>query len=279
MILLGVMLAMLLAMLDNAIVGTASPTIVGDLGGLDQLAWVVTAYTLATAISTPVWAKVGDLRGRKKVFLTAIAVFVGGSILSGAAQNMMELIGFRALQGLGAGGLAVGAFALIADLVPPRERGRYQGMTASVMAVGTIGGPLLGGFVTSAFGWRWAFYINVPLGAIAFVWCLVMLRLPAKRTSARIDWLGTVLLGITITGLVLVTTWGGNQYGWLSVQILGLEAITIASLVGFIYWQRRAPEPVLPLRIFAKRNLTLSSVIALVVGVTMFGCVVYLPQF
>ncbi len=279
LILFGVMLAMLLAMLDNAIVGTALPTIVSDLGGLAHLAWVVTAYTLATAISTPVWGKLGDLYGRKKVFLTAIAVFVAGSVLSGAAQSMIALISFRASQGLGAGGLAVGAFAIIADLVPPRERGRYQGMTATVMAVGTIGGPLLGGFVTTHLGWRWAFYINIPLGVIAFAWCQVMLRLPAKHSAARIDWLGTVLLGTAITGLVLVTTWGGGQYPWGSVQILALAALTIGAVTAFALSQRFVAEPVLPLRIFAARNLTLSSVIAMVVGTTMFGCIVYLPEF
>ena len=211
--------------------------------GLAHLAWVVTAHTLATAISTPVWGKVGDLYGRKKVFLTAIVVFVAGSVLSGAAQSMIELITFRAVQGLGSGVLAVGAFALIGDLVPPRERGRYQGMTASITAIGTIGGPLLGGVVTTNLDWRWAFYINVPLGIVAFVWCKVMLRLPAKRTSARIDWLG--LLDVSITGLVLVTTWGGHQYSWTSVQVLGLGAVAVAALIGFIIYQQPDAEPVL----------------------------------
>ena len=276
--LLGVMLGMLLAMLDNAIVGTALPTIVGDLGGLKHLSWVVTAYTLATAVSTPVWGKFGDLRGRKNVFLAAIVVFVTGSILSGAAQSMIELIAFRTLQGLGAGGLAVGAFAIIADLVSPRERGRYQGMTASVMAVGTIGGPLLGGVITTDLGWRWAFYINVPLGALAFIWSQVMLPRSTKRI-AHIDWLGTVLLGTAITALVLLTTWGGNQYSWTSIQVLGLGALTVAALGAFVVSQQRAAEPVLPLRIFTHRNLPLACTIALVVGVAMFGCVVYLPQF
>ena len=278
LMLLGVMLGMLLAMLDNAIVGTALPTITGDLGGLRHLSWVVTAYTLATAVSTPVWGKFGDLRGRKNVFLAAIAVFVTGSVLSGAAQSMIELIAFRALQGLGAGGLAVGAFAIIADLVSPRERGRYQGMTASVMAVGTIGGPLLGGVITTDLGWRWAFYINVPLGLAAFAWCQVMLPRSVRRT-ARIDWLGTVLLGAAITGLVLITTWGGSQYRWASVQVIGLSVLTVAAVAAFIVSQRHATEPVLPLRIFTHRNLPLACIIALVVGVAMFGCVVYLPQF
>ena len=277
--LLGVMLGMLLAMLDNAIVGTALPTIVGDLGGLKHLSWVVTAYTLATAVSTPVWGKFGDLRGRKNVFLAAIVVFVTGSILSGAAQSMIELIAFRTLQGLGAGGLAVGAFAIIADLVSPRERGRYQGMTASVMAVGTIGGPLLGGVITTDLGWRWAFYINVPLGALAFIWSQIMLPRSTKRTTAHIDWLGTVLLGTAITALVLLTTWGGNQYAWTSVQVLGLGVLTVAALGAFIVSQQHVAEPVLPLRIFTHRNLPLACTIALVVGVAMFGCVVYLPQF
>src|ERR1700722_2665563 len=178
MVLFGVMLAMLLAKLDNMMIGTAMPTIVRELGGLDHLSWVVTAYTLTTAVSTPIWGKLGDLFHRKTVFLTAILIFLAGSALSGAAQTMNELIGFRALQGIGAGGLAVGAFAIIGALVPPRERGKYQGMTATLMAVGTIGGPLLGGFITGHFGWRWAFYINLPLGLLAFGWCWVMLHLP-----------------------------------------------------------------------------------------------------
>jgi EmrB/QacA subfamily drug resistance transporter len=278
--LLGVMLAMLLAMLDNMVVGTAMPTIVGDLGGLAHIAWVVTAYTLTTAISTPVWGKFGDLYGRKRVFLASIVIFLVGSGLAGAAQSMTQLIGFRALQGIGGGGLGAGAFALIATLVPPRERGRYQGMTASVMAVGTIGGPLLGGFVTDHLGWRWAFYINLPLGALALVWCALMLKLPATRIKARIDWLGISLLTVTIGALTLGATWGGSTYPWASWQVISLLAGSAAFLVAFVASQRRADEAVLPLRVFTgHRNFPLALVIITAAGVVMFGCSLYLPLF
>jgi EmrB/QacA subfamily drug resistance transporter len=277
--LLGVMLAMLLAMLDNMVVGTSMPTIVGDLGGLAHISWVVTAYTLATAASTPVWGKFGDLYGRKHIFLASIVVFLVGSALSGAAQSMNALIAFRALQGLGAGGLAAGAFALIGALVPPRERGRYQGMTASVMAIGTIGGPLLGGFVTGHLGWRWAFYINLPIGLLALVWCQVMLRLPAIRSKARIDWLGIALMTFTISSVVLTGTWAGTRYTWASWQIGALAVAVVVGLAAFIASQRRAVEPVLPLRVFETRNFRLSSMMIFAVGAAMFGATLYLPLY
>ncbi|MFC1420495.1 MDR family MFS transporter [Streptacidiphilus cavernicola] len=276
---LGIMLAMLLGMLDNMVVGTAMPTIVGELGGLNHLSWVVTAYTLATAASTPVWGKLGDLYGRKGTFLVSIVIFLAGSGLSGAAQDMNQLIAFRALQGLGAGGLAVGAFALIGALVAPRERGRYQSMTAAVMAVGTIGGPLLGGFVTGHLGWRWCFYVNLPIGILVLVWMQLVLRLPKQRSTARIDYPGAALLAATITALTLVTTWGGGQYAWGSVQIAGLLALAAAGLAGFLWWQTRAPEPLLPLGIFRSRNLRLASVMMFVIGAAMFGATLYLPMF
>lgn len=277
--LLGVMLAMLLAMLDNMVVGTAMPTIVGELGGLQHLSWVVTAYTLATAASTPVWGKLGDLYGRKGTFLTAIVIFLVGSGFSGAAQTMNELIGFRALQGLGAGGLAVGAFALIGELVPPRERGRYQGMSATVMALGTVGGPLLGGFLTGHLGWRWSFYINLPIGLVVLLWLQAVLHLPRRRSTARIDYLGAALLTVTISALVLVTTWGGNEYAWGSAQVIGLSALGLLGLAAFLWSQSRAAEPVLPLGIFRSGNLALASVMAFVVGTAMFGAVSFLPMF
>src|SRR3954470_4915927 len=201
-----IMLGMFLAMLDNLIVGTALPTIVGDLGGLEHLSWVVTAYTLATAASTPIWGKLGDMYGRKATFMTSIVIFLVGSALSGMAQNMGELIGFRAIQGLGAGGLMVGVMAIIGDLIPPRERGKYQGMMAAVMAIAMIGGPLVGGTITDNWGWRWSFYINLPLGVVALGLISVVLHLPAKRAQARIDYLGAALLTVGITSIVLVTT-------------------------------------------------------------------------
>ncbi|WP_329518715.1 MDR family MFS transporter [Spirillospora sp. NBC_01491] len=279
LVLAGVLLAMLLAMLDNAIVGTAMPTIVGDLGGLKQVAWVVTAYTLLSAISTPVWGKLGDLFSRKTVFLTSIVVFLAGSVLAGAAWSMPALIGFRALQGLGAGGLAVGAFSIIGALVPPRERGRYQGMTASVMVVGTIGGPLLGGVITDGLDWRWAFYLNVPLGLVALAWCWWMLDLPVSRAKVRIDYAGIVALSTAIASVVLVATWGGVDYAWTSAQVLGAAGVAAVALAAFLAIERRAVEPVVPLKLFRSRNMTLSSLSALVYGVVMFGAVLYLPLF
>ncbi|WP_067700268.1 MDR family MFS transporter [Nocardia jejuensis] len=278
-ILLGVMLAMLLGMLDNMIIGTAMPTIVGELGGLEHLSWVVSAYALATAASTPIWAKLGDIFGRKPNFLTSIVVFLIGSGLSGAAQTMEQLIGFRVLQGIGAGGLAAGAFAIIGELIPPRERARYMGMTASVMALATIGGPLVGGFVTDHLGWRWAFYLNLPLGLIALVWCHAMLHLNAKRPNVRIDYLGAALLTVTISAIVLVTTWGGTQYAWGSPQVLAALTVALLGIPAFIWSQRRASEPIIPLSLFASRNFVLTSVLSVVAGVAMFGAVSFLPLF
>ncbi|MFJ6794258.1 MDR family MFS transporter [Streptomyces sp. NPDC091268] len=282
--LLGVMLATLLAMLDNMVVGTAMPTIVGELGGLERLSWVVTAYTLATAASTPVWGKLGDLYGRKGTFLTSIVIFLVGSGLSGAARSMEQLIAFRALQGIGAGGLVVGAFALIGALVSPRERGRYQGMSATVMAVGTIGGPLLGGFLTSHLGWRWSFYINLPVGAVVLPWIHTMLHLPAPPRgraagAPRMDYLGAALLTTTIGALVLLTTWGGTQYAWGSAQVLALAALTVLALAAFLRSQTRAAEPVLPLSVFRVRNMALASVMAFTTGAAMFGVVSFLPMY
>ncbi|NUK59295.1 MDR family MFS transporter [Streptomyces lunaelactis] len=278
-VILALMIAMLLAMLDNMIVGTAMPTIVGELGGLEYLSWVVTAYTLATAASTPIWGKLGDMYGRKGIFLTAIVIFLIGSVLSGMAQDMGQLIGFRAIQGLGAGGLMVGVMAIIGDLVPPRERGKYQGMMAAVMAVAMIGGPLVGGTITDHLGWRWSFYINLPLGAVALAMVTTVLHLPKKRTDARIDYLGAVLLTVGITAIVLVTTWGGTEYAWDSAVIMELIAIGVASLTGFVFSQTRVPEPIMPLHIFRSRNFTLMSVIGFLAGFVMFGAVLFLPLY
>src|SRR3984885_8221316 len=277
--LLGVMLAMLLAMLDTTIVGTSLPTIVRGLGGLNRLSWVVSAYLLATAASTPVWGKFGDLYGRKRLYLASVAVFLAGSALSGAAQSMTGLITARALQGLGAGGIGAGAFALIATLVPPRERGRYQGMTASVMAIGTIGGPLLGGVITGHLGWRWVFYINIPLGLTALLWCQAMLHLPARRGRAAIDWPGITLMTATISAVVLAATWAGTTYAWASWQIGGLAAGGAAGLAAFIPRGQNAREPVLPLRVLTQRNFRVSAVMIFAAGVAMFGATLYLPLF
>ncbi|MFE9449143.1 MDR family MFS transporter [Streptomyces sp. NPDC006739] len=278
-VLLALMIAMMLAMLDNMIVGTAMPTIVGDLGGLEHLSWVVTGYTLATAAATPIWGKLGDMYGRKGAFLSSIVIFLVGSALSGMAQNMGQLIGFRAVQGLGAGGLMVGVMAIIGDLIPPRERGKYTGMMAGVMALAMIGGPLVGGTITDNWGWRWSFYINLPLGAVALALVSAVLHLPKKRSKVGIDYLGVVLLTVGITSIVLVTTWGGTQYSWTSARIMELIGIGVAALVGFVFWQTRAAEPVLPLHIFRSRNFTLMSVIGFVTGFVMFGATLFLPLY
>ncbi|MFE4670421.1 MDR family MFS transporter [Streptomyces sp. NPDC056716] len=278
-VLLALMIAMMLAMLDNMIIGTAMPTIVGELGGLEHLSWVVTAYTLATAASTPIWGKLGDLYGRKGTFLAAIVIFLIGSALSGMAQDMGQLIGFRAVQGLGAGGLMVGVMAIIGDLIPPRERGKYQGMMAAVMALAMIGGPLVGGTITDNWGWRWAFYINLPLGVVALALITVVLHLPNKRRQARIDYPGAILLTVGITAIVLVTTWGGTEYAWTSARIMELTGIGVAALAGFVLWQTRAPEPILPLHIFRSRNFTLMAVIGFITGFVMFGATLFLPLY
>ena len=275
----GLMLAMLLAMLDNMIVSTAMPHIVGDLHGLSHLSWVVTAYVLGTTVSTPIWGKIGDLYGRKNIFMTSIVIFLVGSALSGMSTNMNELIGFRALQGLGAGGLIVGVMAIIGDLVSPRERGRYQGMFAGVMAVAMVAGPLAGGFITDHLNWRWAFYINLPLGVVALAVLAVRLHLPKYRAEHRIDWSGAGLLAVGITALVLITTWGGNEYAWGSAQILGLAVLAALSLVGFTLVERRAAEPVLSLSLFRNRNFVISALIGFLVGFAMFGAINFLPLF
>lgn len=287
-ILPGLMLAILLAMLDNMIIGTAMPRIVGELGGLSHLSWVVTAYVLGTTVSTPIWGKVGDLYGRKAIFLASIVIFLVGSALCGAAgstllggtdQGMTQLIVFRALQGLGAGGLMVNAIAIIGDLVPPRERGRYQGVIASVMAVAMIGGPLVGGYITDYLSWRWAFYVNLPIGVAALVLLALKLKLPRYRTEHRIDWLGAALLSAGITAIVLITTWGGYQYAWESPQILGLAALAVVSLLLFGLVERRAAEPVLPLALFANRNFSLISGVGFLLGFAMFGVLSFLPLY
>ncbi|MFE3824984.1 MDR family MFS transporter [Streptomyces sp. NPDC059092] len=280
-VLLALMIAMLLAMLDNMIVGTAMPTIVGELGGLAHLSWVVTAYALATAASTPIWGKLGDLYGRKGVFLASIVVFLIGSALSGMAQDMSQLIGFRAVQGLGAGGLMVGVMAIIGDLIPPRERGKYQGMMAGVMALAMIGGPLVGGTITDHLGWRWSFYINLPLGAVALAMITAVLHLPAKDRSkkVKVDYLGAGLLTVGITSIVLVTTWGGTEYAWTSGMILLLIFVGVASLIGFVAVQTKVDEPIMPLHIFRSRNFTIMSVVGFLTGFVMFGAVLFLPLY
>lgn len=276
----GLMITMLLATLDNTIVGPALPTIVGDLGGLQHLSWVLTAYTLATAISTLVWGKLGDLFGRRGTFMASIVLFLIGSALTGMAQNMMELIGFRAVQGLGAGGLIVGVMAILGELIPPAERGKYQGLFMAIMPPAMLGGPLIGGWITDNASWRWAFYVNIPLGAIALTTVWFTLHLPhRKKSKVIIDWWGAGTLAVWASALVLLGSWAGTQYDWGSWQIIGLAVVAVAFFVAFVAIERRVPEPILPLHVFSNRNFALSGALAFVIGMAMMGAAAYLPQF
>jgi EmrB/QacA subfamily drug resistance transporter len=275
----GIMLGMLLAAIDQTIVATALPTIVGDLGGLDHLAWVVTAYLLAETVATPLFGKLGDLYGRKRLFQAAITIFVAGSALSGVARSMGQLIAFRAVQGVGAGGLIVLAMAIIADVVSPRDRGRYQGFIGAVFGVASVAGPLLGGFLTDQLSWRWVFYVNLPLGALALVVTSAVLPAAGERRKVRIDWTGTALLSAAIVSLVLFTTWGGTEYAWGSPLVVGLGMATVALGAAFVLVERRVAEPAIPLRLFRIRTFTVASAVSLVVGMAMFGAITYLPTF
>ena len=275
----GLMLGMLLAALDQTIVATALPTITGELGGLEHLAWVVTAYLLASTVSTPLWGKLGDLFGRKRLFQAAIVVFLIGSVLSGAAGSMGQLIVFRAVQGLGGGGLIVLAQAIIGDIVSPRERGRYQGYFGAVFGASSVAGPLLGGFFSDHLTWRWIFYINIPLGLAALLVTSAVLPATVRPTKPRIDYLGAVLLATSVTCFVLLTTWGGSEYEWDSPTIIGLGVAAAVGLTLFILVERRVPEPVLPPRLFGVRTFRISTSVSFIVGMAMFGAISFLPLF
>jgi EmrB/QacA subfamily drug resistance transporter len=270
---------MFLAALDQTIVSTALPTIVGDLGGLNHLSWVVTSYLLASTVSTPIYGKLGDMVGRKPVFLAAILIFLAGSMLSGLSQSMAELITFRAVQGVGAGGLMVGAQAIIGDIVPPRERGRYMGLIGSVFAVASVAGPLLGGFLVDHLSWRWVFYVNMPIGALAVVIVLWRLHLHTPSIRHRIDVLGAVLLSGGVAALTMVSTWGGTEYAWGSPRIIGLAVAGVALLGVFIWWERRAEEPIIPLTLFRSSVFSVASAMAFTIGMAMFGAIIFLPLF
>jgi EmrB/QacA subfamily drug resistance transporter len=278
-LLLALALGVLLAALDQSIVATALPTVAGDLGGIPELAWVVTAYLVAETVSMPLYGKLGDVFGRKPVLLTAITLFLAGSALSGLAGSMLELALSRALQGLGAGGLIVTAMAVIADLVPPRERARYMGMIGGVFAVASIAGPLLGGLFVDQLSWRWIFYVNVPVGLAAMA--VISARLPARMRTERkpIDVLGAALLSAAAASTVLVASWGGKQYAWNSPAILLLAALGVTATVGFVARERRAADPVLPLELFAGRAFSAASLSGFLVGIAMLGTVTFLPLY
>jgi EmrB/QacA subfamily drug resistance transporter len=275
----GLMLVMLLASLDQTIVSTALPTIVGELGGLEHLSWVVTAYLLAVTVVTPLYGKLGDLYGRKIVLQSALAIFLLGSVLCGLAQGMTELIAFRAIQGLGGGGLMVSAQAAIGDVVPPRERGKWTGLFGAVFGVSSVAGPLIGGFLTSNVSWRWIFYVNVPLGLAALGVLGVTLPSAAERVEHAVDYLGTVLLAVALSALVLATTLGGTSYDWGSPFIIGMGVIAVVGIGLFAFVERRAKEPILPPSLFRNRVFVVTSAVGLVVGFALFGGLTFLPLF
>lgn len=277
----GLMMTMLLSSLDQTIFSTALPTIVGELNGVDHMLWVTTAYILASTIMLPVYGKLGDLIGRKGLFIGAISIFIFGSIVGGLAPDMAWLIIGRAIQGLGGGGLMILSQAIIADVVPARERGKYMGIMGGVFALSSVAGPLLGGWFTEGIGWRWAFWMNIPLGILAIASAAFFLRLPkvVNTVKPKLDVAGMALLAIASTALVLVTTWGGTTYDWNSGVILGLIATAIVAALAFIGVERRAAEPIMPLHLFKKKNFLLTTGAGLIIGIAMFGAMAYLPTY
>ena len=273
------MAGLFLAALDQTVVATALPTIVGELGGLEYYSWVVTAYLLSATVSTPIYGKLSDMYGRRALFQAAILIFLVGSLLAGIAQGMLQLIIFRGLQGVGAGGLMALTFAVIGDVVSPRERGRYIGLLGGAWAFASVIGPLIGGVIVDNVSWRWVFLINLPVGALAFVVTSSVLHLPITGRPHRIDVEGAILLVIGVTCLLLSLVWGGAQYAWSSPFILGLVTAGLAGIAGFVIWETRAPEPLLPMRLFGSSIFSVSSALAFLTGMALFAGVIFLPLF
>jgi EmrB/QacA subfamily drug resistance transporter len=278
-VVVGLMAGMFLAALDQSIVGTALPRIVSDLGGLDKLSWVVTAYLLTSTAVTPLWGKISDLYGRRAIFQAAIVIFLIGSALCGIAQNMPQLIGFRALQGIGGGGLLAIAFSIIGDIIPPRERGRYQGYFGAVWGASAVAGPLLGGWFTDGPGWRWIFYINIPVGIVALAIISIVLKLPLQKREHSIDYLGAALIVAAVSALLLYLDWAGKNYGWGSSRALGLIVAAIVLVAIFIFVELRAKEPIIPMRLFRNSIFTTANLFGFLFGFAMFGSSIFLPLY
>lgn len=278
---IGLMTAMLLSSLDQTIFSTALPTIVGELDGVDHMLWVTTAYILASTIMLPVYGKLGDLIGRKGLLIGAISIFIGGSIVGGLAGSMTWLIIGRTIEGIGGGGLMILAQATIADVIPARERGKYMGIMGGVFALSAVAGPLLGGWFTEGIGWRWAFWMNIPLGLLAIASASFFLRLPKVINEKRpkLDVAGMLLLAIASTSIVLITTWGGTTYDWNSSVIIGLITTGIVSSISFVMVEQRVTEPIMPMHLFKKRNFLLTTGAGLIIGVAMFGALAYIPTY
>ncbi len=278
-IIVSLMLVMLLAALDQTIVSTALPRIATELHGLDKLSWVATAYLLTSAITTPIYGKISDLFGRKKIFQVAIIIFLVGSVLAGIAQTMNQLVLARAVQGIGAGGLIALVMAIVGDVIPPRQRGKYMGYFGAVFGVSSVAGPLLGGFLTESLSWRWVFFVNIPLGIVAFMAVASRLHLPVHKRQHSIDYLGAALLAAGSVCLLLATVWGGTMYPWLSGQIIGLIGGGVALAVAFVLWELKAKEPIIPMRLFKNDIFTVSVLLSLLAGIAMFASILYIPLY
>jgi len=278
-VMVALMLVLLLAALDQTIVATALPKIATDLHGLNKLSWVATAYLLTTAITTPIYGKISDMLGRKKIFQTAIVIFLIGSVLCGISQSMNQLVAARALQGLGAGGMMPLVLAIIGDIIPPRQRGRYMGYFGAVFGVSSVAGPLLGGFLTDSLSWRWIFFVNLPLGVIALSAVASRLHLPVYKQKHRIDYTGAALLSIGSISLLLATVWGGNTYAWGSSQIIGLLSVGVLAILTYVLWEPHAKEPIIPLALFKNDIFTVSVILSLLSGFTMFAAILYIPEY
>jgi EmrB/QacA subfamily drug resistance transporter len=275
----GLLVSMLLSSLDQTIFSTALPTIVGELHGVNHMLWVTTAYLVAATIMMPIYGKLGDLIGRKGLFIGALTVFLVGSVVGGLAQDMTWLIVARAIQGVGGGGLMILSQAIIADVVPVRERSKYMGVMGAVFGISSVAGPLLGGWFTESIGWRWAFWINIPLGIAAIALAAVFLRLPRHDTRVRFDVWGTITMAIAVTSIILVASWGGTEYEWGSATISTLIVLAVVFSAAFVLAEHRAAEPLIPLAVFRNRNFVLATAAGLFIGVAMFGAIAYLPTY